>query len=135
MGYGKENGIKITHVFKDLPVNSHYRYDVLYSDDTPFVNRPENKYSLWIQACYTYLVMLARNIELFVLGGAVIASLIAYYAIDAWLTDFKYKININENLWIFLIAAVVAITVTFITIAIQSYRIARSNPINSIRYE
>ncbi|MGD9157338.1 MAG: hypothetical protein PVG39_02935 [Desulfobacteraceae bacterium] len=81
------------------------------------------------------IVMLTRNIELLVLGGAVIASLIAYYAIDTWLTDFRYRINMNENLWIFLIAAAVAITITFITVAIQSFRIARSNPINSIRYE
>ncbi len=81
------------------------------------------------------IVMLARNIELFVLGGAVIASLMAYYAIDTWLTEFKYRININENLWIFLIAAAAAMAVTFITVAVQSFRIARSNPVNSIRQE
>ncbi|MGD9159194.1 MAG: FtsX-like permease family protein, partial [Desulfobacteraceae bacterium] len=51
------NGTKVTHVFKDLPVNSHYKYDVLYSDNVPFLNTPEDKYTLWKHRFYTYLVM------------------------------------------------------------------------------
>lgn len=79
--------------------------------------------------------MLSRNIELLALGGAVIASLIAYYAIDMWLADFTYRINVNKNLWVFLIAVAIAVAVTFITVAIQSFKIARSNPVKPLRYE
>ncbi len=80
--------------------------------------------------------MLARNILLLVLGGAMIASLIAYYAIDElWLADFAYRINIDLNLWVFLVSAVVAAAVAFITVALQSFKTAQANPINALRYE
>lgn len=81
------------------------------------------------------ITMLARNILLLVLGGAVIASLIAYYAMYEWLIDFAYRININMHLWVFLVSAVVAAAVAFITIALQSFKTAQANPINAIRYE
>ncbi|MFC1494000.1 FtsX-like permease family protein [Thermodesulfobacteriota bacterium] len=79
--------------------------------------------------------LLARNIQLLVLLGSVIASLIAYYAMDEWLADFAYRININKDLWVFLLSAVVAACVAFLTVALQSFRTASDNPINAIRYE
>ncbi len=79
--------------------------------------------------------MLARNIHVLVLGGAVIASLIAYYAMDEWLSDFAYRININKDSWVFLVAAVVAAAVAFLTVALQSFKTAQANPINALRYE
>ena len=82
------------------------------------------------------ITMLARNILLLVLVGAVIASLIAYYAMDEyWLIDFAYRININMNLWVFLLTAFIAAAVAFITVALQSFKTARANPIDALRYE
>jgi putative ABC transport system permease protein len=81
------------------------------------------------------IIMLARNIQLLVLGGAVVASLIAYYAMDEWLSDFAYRININKDSWVFLVAAVVAAAVAFFTVALQSFKTAQANPINALRYE
>jgi putative ABC transport system permease protein len=55
------NTAKITHVFADLPKNSHLRYDVLYSDDIPFFAEPTDanlrRQSLWSPRFYTYLLM------------------------------------------------------------------------------
>ena len=85
---------------------------------------------------FQIITMLARNILLLVLGGAVIASLIAYYAMDEyWLSDFAYRININLNLWVFLVSALLAAAVAFITVALQSFKTAQSNPIDALRYE
>ncbi len=82
------------------------------------------------------ITMLARNILLLVLGGAVIASLIGYFAMDEyWLSDFAYRININMNLWVFLVAAILAAAVAFTTIALQSFKTAHANPIDALRYE
>lgn len=81
------------------------------------------------------ITMLARNIMYLVLMGAVIASLIAYYAMDEWLSDFAYRISINKDSWVFLVAAVVAAAVAFLTVALQSFKTAQDNPINSLRYE
>jgi putative ABC transport system permease protein len=81
------------------------------------------------------ITMLARNIIYLVLIGAVIASLIAYYAMDEWLSDFAYRISINKDTWVFLVAAAVAAAVAFLTVALQSFKTAQDNPINALRYE
>jgi putative ABC transport system permease protein len=81
------------------------------------------------------ITMLSKGILLLVFGGAVIASLIAYYAMDEWLIDFAYRISINMNSWVFLVSAVVAAAVAFITIALQSFKTAQANPVEALRYE
>jgi|WetSurMetagenome_2_1015567.scaffolds.fasta_scaffold32653_2 putative ABC transport system permease protein len=79
------------------------------------------------------VTMLARNTLLLVLAGAVIASIIAYYAISEWLTSFAYRVGINPLIFVFSTLAVIA--VAFITIALQSYKTAQSNPARTLRYE
>ena len=81
------------------------------------------------------IIMLARNILYLVLGGAVVASLIAYFTMDEWLMDFAYRIIINKNIWVFFVAAAIAVCVAFITIALQSYKTAQANPVKALRYE
>ena len=52
---------RITLVFADLPPNTHLKYDVLYSNNLPFLQTPDNttmrRQTLWNVARYTYLVM------------------------------------------------------------------------------
>lgn len=79
------------------------------------------------------IVMLARNILLLVLAGAIIASIVAYFAAREWLTSFAYRISIHP--WIFIVSTLVVIAVAFITIALQSYKTAQSNPARTLKYE
>jgi putative ABC transport system permease protein len=79
------------------------------------------------------ILMLARNILWLVLAGSIVASVIAYYAIDEWMTGFAYRAAVP--LWAFFISAVLVIAVAFLTIALQSYRTARTNPAVTLRYE
>jgi len=79
------------------------------------------------------ILMLFKNILFLVLGGAVIASLVAYYAMDEWLTSFAYHTGINPL--VFLLSVVVAAGVAFITVALQSYKTANANPVEALRYE
>ncbi len=79
------------------------------------------------------IAMLSNRILLLVLGGAVVASLIAWYAMDEWLTGFAYHTNID--LWVFLVSAAVAAGVAFVTIALQSYKTAHEDPVKALRYE
>jgi putative ABC transport system permease protein len=76
---------------------------------------------------------LFRSTLFLVLFGAAIASLVAYFAMDEWLTEFAYRTDIE--LWIFLLSAAVGAFVAFITVAMQSYRPAQANPVNALRYE
>jgi putative ABC transport system permease protein len=79
------------------------------------------------------ILMLARNILLLVLSGAIIASIVAFYAIREWLTSFAYRVDINPL--IFLISAAIVIAVAFGTIALQSYKTAQGNLARTLRYE
>ncbi|MGD9162882.1 MAG: ABC transporter permease [Desulfobacteraceae bacterium] len=79
------------------------------------------------------ITMLFRRILLLVSGGAIIGSFAAYYAMDEWLTDFAYRIGINPL--VFLLSAFLAACVAFLTVALQSYKTARANPVNALRYQ
>jgi putative ABC transport system permease protein len=77
--------------------------------------------------------LLSREFLMLVLISVVIASPIAWYAMNRWLGDFAYRINISW--WIFLVAGVIAVIIAFITVSFQALRAALSNPVNSLRNE
>jgi len=79
------------------------------------------------------IMMLSRNILFLVLAGAVVASVVAYYAIEEWLAGFAYRARINPL--VFVVSAIVVLAVAFITIALQSYKTAQANPALMMRYE
>lgn len=79
------------------------------------------------------ITMLSGRVLMLVTGGAVIASLIAYYAMGEWLTGFAYKTDIE--IWVFILSAVITAGVAFITVALQSYKTAQANPVEALRYE
>jgi putative ABC transport system permease protein len=79
------------------------------------------------------IVLLARNILLLVLAGAVVASIGAYFAIDEWLAGFAYRAGVNPL--VFILSTLVAAVVAFVTIALQSFRTASADPAESLRYE
>ena len=71
------------------------------------------------------------------IGLVVLASLIAcpfaYFAMNWWLLNFAYRIDIG--LWPFLFSIALALLITLVTIGYQSLRAAGANPIDSLRYE
>ncbi len=79
------------------------------------------------------IVMLARKILWLVLAGSVLASILAYFAIEEWLSGFAYRVGINPL--VFVISAALVIAVAFITVSLQSYKTAQANPATTIRYE
>ncbi|WP_407557443.1 ABC transporter permease [Winogradskyella sp. 4-2091] len=62
-----------------------------------------------------------------------IAIPIAWYAMDNWLQDFAYRIEINW--WIFVIAGLVAILIALITVSFQAIKAALANPVDSLKTE
>jgi len=63
----------------------------------------------------------------------IIATPVAWYMMNKWLQDFAYKTNISA--WIFILAALLAITITIITVSFRAIRAAVVNPVNSLRSE
>ncbi len=63
----------------------------------------------------------------------IIASPIAYFAMQKWLQDFAYRINISA--WVFLLSGVLAIFIALLTISFQAVKAALANPVKSLRSE
>ena len=77
--------------------------------------------------------LLSKDFLKLVLIAVIIASPLAWYAMNKWLQDFAYRINIG---WaVFLIAGISAVIIAFITISLQAIMAAVSNPVKSLRTE
>jgi putative ABC transport system permease protein len=79
------------------------------------------------------LVLLNKNFVKRVLVANLIAWPLAYYAMNKWLQNFAYRIRIS--FWMFLASAVIALLIALFTVSYQSFRAARGNPVDSLRYE
>ncbi|MBJ2173099.1 ABC transporter permease [Aureibaculum sp. A20] len=67
-------------------------------------------------------------------GIAILISLpIGWYAMNKWLEDFSYRIEISW--WILALAAFLAITVAILTVSYQSIKAAIVNPVKSLKTE
>jgi putative ABC transport system permease protein len=65
--------------------------------------------------------------------AALMAFPIAWYAMNNWLKDFAYRINIQW--WVFILAGILAALIAFITVGFQAVKAAVANPVNSLRSE
>ncbi len=79
------------------------------------------------------ILLLARSIVILVLIGAVVASIASFVVVNEWLNTFAYRDAINPG--VFLIATLLAVVVAVVTVALQSYRTVRQNPVVALRYE
>ena len=77
--------------------------------------------------------MLNKDYIKWVAIACIIAFPSAWYAMNKWLNNFAYKTGINW--WIFLLAAMIALCITLLTVSWQSIRAATRNPVESLRYE
>lgn len=85
-------------------------------------------------ASVTSIIQLLSTAFLKLVGFSfVFAFPAAYYAIDQWLENYPYRINISA--WTFVIAALSAVLIAFLTVSFQSLRAALMNPIKSLRTE
>ncbi len=82
-------------------------------------------FSLWKLLSKEFLVLVAIS--------CLIASPIAYYYMNTWLQDYKYRTDIS---WIvFVLAISLALIVTILTVSYQAIKAAMANPVKSLRTE
>lgn len=77
--------------------------------------------------------LLSKDFLKLVIIAAIIAFPIAWYAMDRWLRDFAYRINMSW--WIFFAAGIIAALIAFFTISFQAIKAAAANPVKSLRTE
>lgn len=65
-----------------------------------------------------------------VLIGFVISAPIAYYGVNQWLQSFAYKTPLY--IWVFFVALAAIAILTILTVTLQSYRVATSNPASKL---
>jgi putative ABC transport system permease protein len=63
----------------------------------------------------------------------VIATPVAYFAMDKWLQNFAYRTQLSW--WVFAVAGLLALIITLLTVSWQSWLAARRNPVEALRYE
>ncbi|WP_420401298.1 ABC transporter permease [Flagellimonas sp.] len=65
---------------------------------------------------------------------AIVISLpVGWYAMNQWLADFSYRIEVKW--WVLVLAAVLAVVISLLTVSYQSIKAAIVNPVNSLRTE
>lgn len=78
--------------------------------------------------------MLLRLVKAFLLYVAIaflIAIPLIWHFMNGWLTGYSYRITLSP--WIYVSAGLFCLAISFITVFIQSYQAATSNPIESIK--
>ena len=77
--------------------------------------------------------MLSKEFMVLVLIASALAIPLAWWAMNKWLEDFAYRINVGW--WIFLAAGVIALLIALITVSSQAIKAAVANPVKSLRTE
>ncbi len=79
------------------------------------------------------VALLSKDFLKLVLIALMVAVPVGWYAMNKWLQDFAYRINLQW--WVFLVAGIIAILIAFITISFQTIRAALANPVKNLRTE
>jgi putative ABC transport system permease protein len=79
------------------------------------------------------VALLSKEFVLLVALACVVGAPVAYWAMERWLQDFAYRIDVSPLL--FVASSAVAVLIALATISYQAIRAARTNPADALRYE
>ena len=80
--------------------------------------------------------IIIRLVKPFVYAGmfaAIIAIPATWYIMNLWLLSYANRIQLN--IWTFVLALLIAITIAVVTVMWQSWKAATRNPVEALRYE
>ncbi|UCH94425.1 MAG: ABC transporter permease [Candidatus Aminicenantes bacterium] len=82
---------------------------------------------------FSIVLFFLKSILKWVIAAIIIACPAAWYLMSLWLQNFSYRISIS---WlIFLFAGGVSLLLSLLTVSYQTIKAARTNPVDSLRYE
>ena len=79
------------------------------------------------------LILFAKDFSRWVVIANIIAWPVAFYAMNRWLQNFAYRIELT--IWPFLLSGFFALLIALLTVSVQAVKVATANPIESLRYE
>jgi len=77
--------------------------------------------------------LLSKDFLQLVLVAMLIAIPIAGWAMNKWLREFAYRIDIGW--WIYALAGLIAVVIALVTVSVQALKAALANPVKSLRTE
>jgi putative ABC transport system permease protein len=77
--------------------------------------------------------MLSKDFLKLVLISSGIAFPLAWWAMNKWLQDFAYRVNIEW--WVFVVAGIIALLIALMTVSFQAIKAAVANPVKNLRTE
>ena len=77
--------------------------------------------------------LLSKEFMILVAIAFVVASGLAFYAMDSWLGTFAYRIDLGPV--VFIMGGLIAAVIAWLTVSFHFIKAARSNPSDSLRYE
>lgn len=77
--------------------------------------------------------LLSKEFMILVAIAFVLASGLAWYAMDSWLGTFAYRIDLGPL--VFVMGGLMAAVIAWLTVSFHFIKAARSNPSDSLRYE
>ncbi|MFD1255664.1 ABC transporter permease [Mucilaginibacter terrae] len=78
-------------------------------------------------------LLLSRDFIKLIILAIVIASPVAWYAMNKWLQNFAYPVTISW--WVFALAGLLAIIIAFATLSFQAVKAALANPVKNLKTE
>jgi len=82
---------------------------------------------------FDVVLLLVWQFTIPVLIATAIAIPIGFLGMGWWLHGFAYHVGLSG--WTFLLAAVAAVGIAWLTVSYQSFMVARANPVSALRYE
>jgi putative ABC transport system permease protein len=77
--------------------------------------------------------MLNKDFIKWVAFAFVLAAPVAWYAMNRWLQNYPYRIELSW--WIFALAGIITAGIALLSVSWQSWRAANRNPVETLRYE
>ncbi len=82
---------------------------------------------------WSVVILFSKDFTWLVFIALLIAAPLAYFAMNRWLADFAYRIDIGPQF--FIIAGLIALAIAWITVSYHAIRAALANPVKSLRSE
>ena len=79
------------------------------------------------------IMMLSKDFIILVMLSVIIATPVAWWAMNKWLMDFAYRSPLQW--WIFAVGGLGALAITLLTVSFQAIKAAIANPVSSLRSE
>jgi putative ABC transport system permease protein len=79
------------------------------------------------------IFLLYRDVMVLIVIAAVLIIPLAYYLISGWMENFAYRTPLNY--YLFGLVGLMALVFSFATVAFHSLKTARTNPVDSLKYE